>query len=80
VAIRRFLMLAASGFDIPDRYKKTCEALMLSCPSRDLRRIQGQVQSWADMLGAPQPDHFEQLGVPVDKFEHLHAISRRLAL
>jgi hypothetical protein len=75
VAIRRFLMLTVCGFEVPDDLAQACEALTLSCPKGDLQRIRCQVQSWFDML-RPSPPGLVQLGVPVDKFDYLHAISR----
>ena len=54
VAIRRFLMLSACGFDMPDGYRTACEALVLSRSEGDLRRIRHGVQSWVDMLLLPR--------------------------
>jgi aspartate 1-decarboxylase len=77
VALRRFLMLRARDFDIPDSYKTRCEALMSACPARDLRRIQDQVQSWVDMLTPSLSTRFEPLTVRVDTFGYLHSVSCR---
>ena len=54
MAIRRFLMLSACGFDMPDGYRTACEALVLSRSEGDLRRIRHGVQSWVDMLLLPR--------------------------
>ena len=77
IALRRFLMLRASDFDIPDQYKARCEALMAACPTRDIRRIQDQVQSWVDML-APSL-WFERLAGPVDEVGHAKSGRQRAA-
>jgi len=76
VAIRRFLMLVACGFDVPVGYKEACKVLGSTCPAGELRRIQASVQAWVDMVSAPPLDCRHAVGVPVDKFAHLHDISR----
>jgi hypothetical protein len=78
VAIRRFLMLLACGVDVPDSPKAACEALLLACPARDLRRIRDGVQSWVDMLH-PRSGARQRQVFPVDEFAHLYAWSRRPA-
>jgi hypothetical protein len=77
VAIRRFLMRVACGVDVPESSPKAaCEALLLACPARDLRRILDGVQSWLDMLH-PSFEHLQREAVPVDECAHPHALSRR---
>jgi hypothetical protein len=78
VAIRRYLMLVARGVDIPQRYGSQCEALMATCPSGDLRRIESQVHSWVAMLAAPaQRRRPRDLSSACDKYPPLDALWRR---
>jgi hypothetical protein len=78
VAIRRFLMLLACGVGVPDSPKAECEALLLACPARDLRRIRDRVQSWVDMMH-PRSGARQRQVLPADEFAHLYAWSRRPA-
>jgi hypothetical protein len=75
VAIRRFLMLVACGVDVPEADKAACEALLSTCPERDLRRISDGVHSWVDMLH-PRPEHWPPNAAVMDQFAHLYALSR----
>ena len=78
LAIRRFLVLKAYEFEIPDAHEQTVRRLISSRTADDLRKIRRQVRSWIDMR-AMQPPDWVALGTPVDKIECLHAISRRRA-
>jgi hypothetical protein len=76
IAIRRYFLLQAYGFDIPPGQEDDLKALIRTCPERDLERIRLQVDSWRDMQ-AVQRHTSVRPGIPVDRFEHLHAVFRR---
>jgi hypothetical protein len=50
VAVRRYLMLAACGFEVSARLRLRCEAYIARCPARELRRTQEDVQAWAECV------------------------------
>jgi 3-methyl-2-oxobutanoate hydroxymethyltransferase len=79
VAIRRFLMLVACGVDVPDAHKGVCEALLGTCPPRDLRRIRDGVQSWVvgDSLGMVLQGHASTVPVTLEQMiYHTRCVAR----
>lgn len=76
IAIRRYFVLQAYGFEIPSGQESDLRTLIRACPERDLERIRLQVNSWRDMQ-AVQRRASVRPGVPIDRFEHLHAVFRR---
>lgn len=50
VALRRYLMLAACGFEVPAPLRLRCEADLGRCPPSELRRIQEAVRAWAECV------------------------------
>lgn len=46
LAIRRFLMLQAYEFEVPEELREELTALIAACPAADLRRIRWQVGAW----------------------------------
>jgi hypothetical protein len=75
IAIRRYFMLRAYGFNIPSVHETDLRALIGTCPARDLDRIRTQVTSWCDMQAIRRRAWLAH-GVPTDRFEHLHAVFR----
>ena len=78
IAIRRYLLLQAYGFDIPPVQESDLRALIRTCPERDLEKIRLQVDSWCDMQAIRQCARAKP-GLPIDGFEYLHAVFRRRA-
>jgi hypothetical protein len=54
VAIRRFLMMRAQGFDVPLRDAERCKELIARCSAAELRRIDRSIGEWARMVN-PTP-------------------------
>ena len=75
IAIRRYFLLQAYGFDVPPGQESDLLALIRACPERDLERIRLQVNSWCDMQAVPRQASVRP-GIPIDRFEHLHAVFR----
>lgn len=49
VAIRRFLILRAYDFDVPEALQQEVAMLMARCPSADLLQIKWQVGAWRNL-------------------------------
>jgi len=49
LAIRRFLVLQAYGFDVPEALQDEVAMLMARCPAADLRHIRWQVGAWRNL-------------------------------
>jgi hypothetical protein len=55
VAVRRFLMLAACGFEVPADQRSRCEAYLRDCPARDLQKMRSDVGAWQQCVsGIPR--------------------------
>jgi hypothetical protein len=76
VALRRFLMLRSLGLSIPAEISVVCERFMARCGDRELARMHQSALELAAMLRPPR-----QVDRPparaIDKYDYLHAISRR---
>ena len=51
LAIRRYLMMCARGFEVPRRETQRCRTFIARCPAADLLKIHRCVAAWARMVG-----------------------------
>lgn len=50
LAIRRYLMLDACGFQVPLEFRERCEALLAERPTSDIDLIISQCRTWTNMV------------------------------
>lgn len=77
VSVRRILMLRSLACTLPPEHEHRCQRLLDRCPPRELERMEEDVRAWVSMLEPPV--RVQPSAPAVDRYEYLHALSRRAA-